>query len=63
MDSLKNQSDRGHEYYNKKGRRRTSASASGSSVSGSGSSVSGSGSSASQSASSASDSHSRPFSE
>lgn len=56
MDSLKNQSDRGHEYYKKKGKRRTSASVSGSSVSGSGSS-------ASQSASSASESYSRPYSE
>lgn len=56
MDSLQNQSDRGHEYYKKKGKRRTSASISGSSVSGSGSSVSQSGSSASQS-------YSRPYSE
>ena len=56
MDSLQNQSDRGHEYYKKKGKRRTSASISGSSASGSGSSVSQSGSSASQS-------YSRPYSE
>lgn len=56
MDSLKNQSDRGHEYYKKKGKKRTSASVSGSSVSGSGSS-------ASQSVSSASSSYSRPYSE
>jgi len=56
MDSLKSQSDRGHEYYKRKGKSRTSASASGSSVSGSGSSVS-------QSGSSASESISRPYSE
>lgn len=61
MDYLKDQSDRGHEYYKKKARRRTSASISGSSVSGNGSSVSQSGSSASQSGSSAS--YSRPYSE
>ena len=63
MDSLQNQSDRGHEYYKKKGKRRTSASISGSSVSGSGSSASGSGSSVSQSGLSASQSYSRPYSE
>lgn len=57
MDYLKNQSDKGHEYYMKKGKRRTSASASGPSASGSGSSAS----SASQSGSSAS--YSRPYSE
>lgn len=65
MDSLKNQSDRGYEYYKQNKKRRSSVSGSGSSVSGSGSSVSGSGSSVSQSGSSVSQSgsYSRPYSE
>ncbi|CEN77883.1 hypothetical protein [Paraclostridium sordellii] len=56
MDSLKNQSDRGHGYYKKKVKKRTNASVSGASVSGSGVSVS-------QSGVSASASYSKPYSE